>query len=235
MPFFLGDKTMPANQANILLVEDDKAMQSFLLTLLHSQNYQCVCFAHGKAALSHLTLQPVDLILLDLGLADMDGLEVLAQLRQWCNLPVIVISARERELDKVKALDSGANDYVTKPFSAAELLARIRVALRQKEPVVTTWSFGDVVLDPVARTVFKNGDALHLTKTEYEILLLLVRHAEKVLTHNQILQQVWGPTYLDRPEYVRVHMAQLRQKVEETPSNPKYLKTEAGVGYRLCF
>lgn len=235
MPFFLGDKTMPANQANILLVEDDKAMQSFLLTLLHSQNYQCACFAHGKAALSHLTLHPVDLILLDLGLADMDGLEVLAQLRQWCNLPVIVISARERELDKVKALDSGANDYVTKPFSAAELLARIRVALRQKEPVVTTWSFGDVVLDPVARTVFKNGDALHLTKTEYEILLLLVRHAEKVLTHNQILQQVWGPTYLDRPEYVRVHMAQLRQKVEETPSNPKYLKTEAGVGYRLCF
>ncbi len=235
MQFFLGDKTMPANQANILLVEDDKAMQSFLLTLLHSQNYQCTCYANGIDAMSHLTLQPVDLILLDLGLADMDGLEVLSQLRQWCNLPVIVISARERELDKVKALDCGANDYVTKPFSAAELLARIRVALRQKEPVISTWTFGDIVLDPVARTVLKKGEALHLTKTEYEILLLMVRHAEKVLTHNQILQQVWGPTYLDRPEYVRVHMAQLRQKIEETPSNPKYLKTEAGVGYRLCF
>ncbi len=226
---------MHASLANILLVEDDKAMQSFLLTLLHSQNYECTSFANGKAALSHLTLHPVDLILLDLGLADMVWLDLLIQLRQWCNLPVIVISARERELDKVKALDCGANDYVTKPFSAAELLARIRVALRQKDPVITTWSFGEVVIDPVARTVLKKNEALHLTKTEYEILLLMVRHAEKVLTHNQILQQVWGPTYLDRPEYVRVHMAQLRQKIEDTPSNPKYLKTEAGVGYRLCF
>ncbi len=222
------------NETKILLVEDDKAMQSFLVTLLQSQNYHCASFANGKEALSHLTLHPVDLILLDLGLADMDGIELLTQLRQWSSVPVIVISARERELDKVKALDCGANDYVTKPFSAAELLARVRVALRQKEPAVTKWTFGDVVLDPVARIVHKNGQALHLTKTEYEILLLMVRHAEKVLTHNQILQQVWGPNYLDRPEYVRVHMAQLRQKIEKMPSNPQHLKTEAGVGYRLC-
>lgn len=224
---------MSNNQANLLLVEDDKAMQSFLLTLFQSQNYSCVSFANGKDALSYLTLQPVDLILLDLGLADMDGLELLSQLRQWCHLPVIVISARERELDKVKALDSGANDYVTKPFSAAELLARIRVALRKKEPMVSIWSFGDITLDPVARTVLRSGEPIHLTKTEYEILLLMLKHAEKVLTHNQILQQVWGPNYLDRPEYVRVHMAQLRQKIESMPSNPRYLKTEAGVGYRL--
>ena len=217
----------------ILVLEDDPAMQSFLTTLLKSKQYQTYSFEHGMAALQHLTQQQVDLILLDLGLADMDGQLWLQQLRSWCDTPVIVISARQSEQDKVQALDHGANDYVTKPFSAAELLARIRANLRQISPQQQTFSFGKVRLDPVLRTVSRDGADVHLTKTEYDILLLLMRHADKVLTHNQILSQVWGKTYTDRPEYVRVHMAQLRQKLEDSPAAPVYLKTEPGVGYRL--
>jgi len=217
----------------ILVLEDDPAMQSFLGTLLKTQQHQVYSFSEGIAALQHLVQQPVELILLDLGLADMDGQLWLAQLRSWCDTPVIVISARHREQDKVQALDNGANDYVTKPFSAAELLARVRANLRHNTPQQQAFSFGDVRLDPVLRQVSRAGAEVHLTKTEYDILLLLMRHADKVLTHNQILTQVWGKTYTDRPEYVRVHMAQLRQKLEDTPAAPVYLKTEPGVGYRL--
>jgi len=217
----------------ILLLEDDPAMQSFLTTLLQTQQHQVHSFSHGLAALHHLTQQRVDLILLDLGLADMDGQLWLRQLRQWCDTPVIVISARQSEFDKVQALDHGANDYVTKPFSAAELLARIRANLRQQQIEHPVFSFGNICLDPVLRIVSRSGIEVHLTKTEYDILLLLMRHADKVLTHNQILSQVWGKTYIDRPEYVRVHMAQLRQKLEDTPAAPRHLKTEPGVGYRL--
>lgn len=217
----------------ILVLEDDPAMQSFLTTLLHTQQHQVHSFSHGLAALQHLTQQRVDLILLDLGLADMDGQLWLAQLRQWCDTPVIVISARQSESDKVQALDHGANDYVTKPFSAAELMARIRANLRQFQLQHPVFSFGNVCLDPVQRVVSRHGVEVHLTKTEYDILLLLMRHADKVLTHNQILSQVWGKAYIDRPEYVRVHMAQLRQKLEDTPAAPRHLKTEPGVGYRL--
>ncbi|PKM19757.1 MAG: DNA-binding response regulator [Gammaproteobacteria bacterium HGW-Gammaproteobacteria-15] len=217
----------------ILVLEDDPAMQSFLSTLLKTQQHQVYSFSEGIAALQHLVQQPVDLILLDLGLADMDGQLWLAQLRSWCDTPVIVISARHREQDKVQALDNGANDYVTKPFSAAELLARIRANLRHNTPQQQAFSFGNIRLDPVLRQVSRAGAEVHLTKTEYDILLLLMRHADKVLTHNQILTQVWGKTYTDRPEYVRVHMAQLRQKLEDTPAAPVYLKTEPGVGYRL--
>ncbi|SEH71256.1 two-component system, OmpR family, KDP operon response regulator KdpE [Rheinheimera pacifica] len=217
----------------ILVLEDDPAMQSFLGTLLKTQQHQVYSFGEGIAALQHLVQQPVDLILLDLGLADMDGQLWLAQLRSWCDTPVIVISARHREQDKVQALDNGANDYVTKPFSAAELLARVRANLRHNTPQQQAFSFGDIRLDPVLRQVSRAGAEVHLTKTEYDILLLLMRHADKVLTHNQILTQVWGKTYTDRPEYVRVHMAQLRQKLEDSPAAPVYLKTEPGVGYRL--
>lgn len=217
----------------ILVLEDDPAMQSFLSTLLKTQQHQVYGFSEGIAALQHLVQQPVDLILLDLGLADMDGQLWLAQLRSWCDTPVIVISARHREQDKVQALDNGANDYVTKPFSAAELLARIRANLRHNTPQPQAFSFGDIRLDPVLRQVSRAGAEVRLTKTEYDILLLLMRNADKVLTHNQILTQVWGKAYTDRPEYIRVHMAQLRQKLEDTPAAPVYLKTEPGVGYRL--
>ena len=219
---------------SILVLEDDPAMQSFLTTLLKSKQYQTYSFEHGMAALQHLTQQQVDLILLDLGLADMDGQLWLQQLRSWCDTPVIVISARQSEQDKVQALDHGANDYVTKPFSSAELLARVRATLRQQQKTAKPLAFADIKLDPVQRIVTKSGEQVHLTKTEYEMLLCLLRHAGSALTHNQILTQVWGATYQDRPEYIRVHMAQLRQKLEDNPAAPQHLKTEAGVGYRLC-
>ncbi len=217
----------------ILVLEDDPAMQSFLTTLLKTKTYQALSFAQGMPALQYLVQQSVDLILLDLGLADMDGQLWLEQLRSWSDTPVIVISARQSEKDKVKALDNGANDYVTKPFSAAELLARIRANLRQSIPSQQVFSFGQIQVDPVQRKVSRAGQDIHLTKTEYDILLLLLRHADRVLTHNQILSQVWGAAYIDRPEYVRVHMGQLRQKLEDLPAAPRYLKTEPVVGYRL--
>lgn len=217
----------------ILVLEDDPAMQSFLTTLLKTKAYQPASFEQGLPALQYLVQQGVDLILLDLGLADMDGQLWLEQLRSWSDTPVIVISARQSEQDKVKALDNGANDYVTKPFSAAELLARIRANLRQSIPSQQVFSFGQIQVDPVQRKVSRAGQDIHLTKTEYDILLLLLRHADRVLTHNQILSQVWGAAYIERPEYVRVHMGQLRQKLEDLPAAPRYLKTEPGVGYRL--
>ncbi|MGP9799948.1 response regulator transcription factor [Rheinheimera sp. NSM] len=217
----------------ILVLEDDPAMQSFLSTLLKSHQHKVLSFTAGLPALQCLVTEPAELILLDLGLSDMDGQEWLQQLRSWCGIPVIVISARHSEQDKVQALDNGANDYVTKPFSAAELMARIRANLRKVASAQQVFAFGEVQLDPVSRTVQRGGQPVHLTKTEYDILLLLMRHADKVLTHNQILTQVWGKTYTERPEYVRVHMAQLRQKLEANPAAPAFLKTEPGVGYRL--
>ncbi len=218
----------------LLVLEDDPGLQSFLQTLLQSQGYQSMIQAQGIQGFELLKQYSFDLILLDLGLADMEGLDWLQQLRSWSEVPVIVISARGKEQDKVRALDSGANDYVTKPFSSAELLARIRATLRRQQQTARPLAFADVKLDPVQRIVTKAGEQVHLTKTEYDILLLLMRHLGSALTHNQILQQVWGEQYQGRPEYIRVHMAQLRQKLEDNPSAPVHFKTEAGVGYRLC-
>ncbi|RVU37145.1 response regulator transcription factor [Rheinheimera riviphila] len=217
-----------------LIIEDDLAVQSFLQTLLQSQNFNVQSSGSGQTGLQILSSQTFDLVLLDLGLADLDGQQVLQQLRQWTAVPVIVISARGKEQDKIQALDAGANDYITKPFSAGELLARIRAALRQHQGTVQTLQFGKVLIDPVQRQISKAGAPLHLTKTEYDILLLLLRHAGNVLTHNQILRQVWGEMYQGRPEYVRVHVATLRQKIEDNPATPQFIKTEAGVGYRFC-
>lgn len=225
---------MKTTIASVLVLEDDAGMQSFLQTLLQSQGYALQLCAEGQAGLQLLASQPFDLLLLDLGLPDIDGIELLRQLRQWSDIPVIVISARGKEQDKVTALDSGANDYVTKPFSAGELLARLRAALRPRHGQSPVLSFGAVRVDPVQRLVHKADALVHLTKTEYEMLLCLLRHAGSALTHNQILTQVWGAAYQDRPEYIRVHMAGLRQKLEDNPAAPEHLKTEAGVGYRLC-
>lgn len=219
----------------ILILEDDPAMQSFLVTLLKNHQHQVINFSSGLAALHYLKTEAVDLILLDLGLQDIDGQHWLTQLRSWSDTAVIVISARHREQDKIQALDSGAHDYVTKPFSAAELMARVRANLRKTMSGAPSLSFSDIVIDPIARTVQRAGNNIHLTKTEYDILLLLVKHTGKVLTHNFILTHIWGAAYTDRPEYIRVHIAQLRQKLEHTPANPRFLKTEPGVGYRLTF
>lgn len=217
----------------ILVLEDDPAMQSFLTTLLRTHQLKVVSFTEGLTALQHLVTDPVDLVLLDLGLADIDGQHWLQQLRSWNQVPVIVISARHGENDKVIALDNGANDYVTKPFSANELMARVRANLRKPQSRQHIFAFGRVQLDPVSHRVTKNQQEVHLTKTEFQLLLLLMRHADHVLTHNFILSEVWGKAYIDRPEYVRVHMGQLRQKLEDNPATPAYLKTEPGVGYRL--
>ena len=223
--------TVPAQ--HILLLEDDAGLQSFLSTLLQSQQYQLTVAGDAVTALNLLATQSFDLLLLDLGLPDLDGISVLRQLRQWSDIAIIVISARGKEQDKVQALDCGANDYVTKPFSAAELLARLRAALRPKQGHQPLPGFGEVRVDPVQRLVWRQQQLVHLTKTEYDILLFLLKNAGSALTHNQILTAVWGANYQDRPEYIRVHMAGLRQKLEVNPALPVHLKTEAGVGYRL--
>jgi len=221
------------SQSRLLLVEDDAGLQSFLTTLLQSQHYQLQLCASGQQALALLSQSDFDVVLLDLGLPDFDGVKLLRELRQWSDIPVIVISARDKEQDKILALDSGANDYVTKPFSAAELLARLRATLRSRQGHKPLLSFGDMRVDPVQRLVWRGDEQVHLTKTEYDILLFLLKNAGLALTHNQILTAVWGAQYQGRPEYIRVHVAGLRQKIEQNPSAPQYLKTEAGVGYRL--
>jgi len=221
------------SQSRLLLVEDDAGLQSFLTTLLQSQHYQLQLCASGQQALALLSQSDFDVVLLDLGLPDFDGVKLLRELRQWSDIPVIVISARDKEQDKILALDSGANDYVTKPFSAAELLARLRATLRSRQGHKPLLSFGDMRVDPVQRLVWRGDEQVHLTKTEYDILLFLLKNAGLALTHNQILTAVWGAQYQGRPEYIREHVAGLRQKIEQNPSAPQYLKTEAGVGYRL--
>ena len=183
-------------------------------------------------------MQHPDLIILDLGLPDLDGLEVTRRLREWTSTPIIVLSARNQERDKVDALDAGADDYLTKPFGTAELLARLRVALRHAiqatqgsdEPVFTS---GDLRVDQAHRHVFVGAREVHLTPIEYKLLLVLVQHAGKVVTRKQLLHDVWGPSYVDEMHYLRVYMGQLRHKLEADPTRPRYLLTEPGVGYRL--
>lgn len=225
---------MTAPQPHILIIEDDVSMTRFLQTLLRSHDYGVAVATSGAEGLRCLSARTPELVLLDLGLGDMDGVALLRELRSWSAMPVIVISARERETEKVEALDAGADDYLTKPFGAQELLARIRVALRRPaRDTELPLQLGAITVDPVARRVCKNGELLHLTPTEYKLLLFLLRHAEKVVTHRQILSAVWGPAHVEHHEYVRVHMSQLRQKLEAQPAHPRILLTEPGIGYRL--
>jgi two-component system KDP operon response regulator KdpE len=187
-------------------------------------------------AVMMLTSHNPELVLLDLGLPDGDGIDLAKQIREWSRVPIIVLSARGREDDKVAALDAGADDYLTKPFGVNELLARMRVALRHArgdDPAVQTFEFGEVKIDLVRREVFRGTEELHLTPIEYKLLILFAQNAGKVLTHRQILKEVWGPAYASQTHYVRVHMAELRKKVETDPSRPRLLVTEPGVGYRL--
>ena len=177
--------------------------------------------------------QCFDMVLLDLGLLDMDGQAWLLEVRQWSQIPILVLSARDGEVEKVTALDNGANDYITKPFSANELLARMRVLLRSASAPSVALQCGNISIDPHKHVVMLNGSEVKLTNKEYKILLILFQNKDKVLTHNAILSNVWGEQYINRPEYIRVHMAQLRQKLEENPASPKHLLTEPAVGYRL--
>ncbi len=222
----------------ILLIEDEPQMRRFLRITLQTQGYRLVEAETGKDGVMQATTRNPDVVLLDLGLPDIDGLEVTQQLREWSQTPIIVISAREQERDKVNALDAGADDYLTKPFSAGELMARIRVALRhvarqtagKQEPV---FALQNLRVDLAQRQVFIDDSEVHLTPIEYKLLTTLVRYAGKVVTHRQLLKEVWGPSAVDDVQYLRVYMKQLRQKLELDPSKPQLLVTTPGVGYRL--
>jgi two-component system KDP operon response regulator KdpE len=221
----------------ILVIDDEPPIQKFLRVTLDAQGYQVVEAVTGKAGLIQAASRTPDLIILDLGLPDIDGVEVTRQLRQWTKVPVIVVSARGKEQDKILALDAGADDYLTKPFGVGELMARVRVALRHAaagtdtgQPVFTV---GELQVDLAKREVTVAGNAIHLTRNEFKLLTVLVQHAGKVLTHRQLLEEVWGPGSGNETHYLRVYLNQLRQKLEADPAQPKYLRTEPGVGYRL--
>lgn len=228
---------MGEHARHVLVVEDEREMQHFLRVLLESHDFVVATAATGTEAIRAVAEQPPDVVLLDLGLPDMEGLEVARQLREWTKVPIVVISARGREDDKVDALDMGADDYITKPFGSRELLARLRAALRRtgqpSSDAVPVVRFGRVVIDRSTRRVHRDDEEVHLTRTEYQLLGMFLRHPDRVLTHRQLLVAVWGPSAAGRKHYVRVYMAQLRQKLEEDPARPAHLVTETGVGYRL--
>jgi two-component system KDP operon response regulator KdpE len=222
----------------VLVIEDESPIRKFLRTGLESQGFQLVEAVTGKEGLAQAATRAPDIVLLDIGLPDIDGFEVVARLREWSNTPVLVLSARGQERDKVKALDAGADDYVTKPFSMGELLARMRVALRHRARVQTggdsaVVEIDGLVVDLERRQVTVSGKPVRLTPIEYRLLSLLARHAGKVLTHDVLLREVWGPGYTQQHHYLRVYMAQLRHKLEADPARPRLLITEPGVGYRL--
>jgi two-component system KDP operon response regulator KdpE len=220
------------------VVEDEPQMRRFLRASLSAHGYRLVEATTAAEAVLIASTHNPDLVLLDLGLPDEDGIVLASRLREWSRVPILVISARGREDDKVAALDAGADDYLTKPFGVQELLARMRVALRHaqlatSENTRTALEFGGLRIDLVRRAVTIDGREVHLTPIEYKLLALLAQHAGKVLTHRQILKEVWGPSYASQTHYVRVHMAELRKKIEADPAQPKLLVTEQGVGYRL--
>ena len=230
---------MTGNKGLILLIEDEPQMRRFLRVTLQSHGYVLIETSTGQEGLTQATAHNPDVILLDLGLPDLDGLDVLGRIREWSHTPVIILSAREQEHDKIRALDAGANDYLTKPFSAGELLARIRVALRNQglqaglsEPVFV---LDTLRVDLSKRRVFLKESEIHLTPIEYKLLAYLVKNAGKVIMHKQLLEEVWGPAYANQVHYVRIYMGMLRHKLEEDPSRPRFFINEPGVGYRLRF
>lgn len=222
----------------ILIVEDDSQIRRFLRAVLTNEGYQLIEATTAQEGIRQVGLRHPDLIILDLGLPDRDGLEVTRDLREWTTTPIIVLTARSQENDKVSALDMGADDYLTKPFGTNELLARLRVALRHAiqavqgsgEPV---FAVGDLRVDLAYRKVFVGEKEVHLTPIEYQLLLMLIQYAGKVVTRRQLLHDVWGPDYVDESHYLRIYMSQLRHKLEADPTRPRYLITEPGVGYRL--
>ncbi len=222
----------------IVLIEDEPQIRRFLRPTLVSQGYRLFEATTGEGGLVEAATRQPDVVVLDLGLPDMDGIEVIRRLREWTRIPIIVLSARGQERDKIAALDEGADDYVTKPFAVGELLARMRVALRHvaqssREPTDSIFTVHDVRVDLARRRVFVGDAEVRLTRTEYKLLTMLIRHAGKVLTHRQLLQEVWGPSHAEETHYLRVYMGQLRHKLEADPARPRFLLTEPGVGYRL--
>ncbi len=228
-----------SNKLMIMIVEDDAAIANFVAATLSTRDYRTLIVTKGRDAVAMAASHCPDLILLDLGLPDIDGLEVLKAIRSWTGLPVIIVSARGHENEKVEALDLGADDYVTKPFSTAELLARIRTALRHRQTItrdnvteLTKLRAGNLEIDIKCRTVRLAGQEIHLTPIEYKIVTLLARHLGRVLTYDAIMREVWGP-YVNEREALRVNMANIRRKLENNPGEPQYIVTEVGVGYRM--
>ena len=223
----------------IVLIEDEPQIRRFLRPALAGQGYRLFEAATGEAGLVEAATRQPDLVILDLGLPDMDGIEVIRRLREWTAIPIVILSARGQESDKIAALDAGADDYVSKPFGIGELLARTRVALRRAargpgEAGEATFSIGDLQVDLGRRQVMVAGEAVHLTPIEYRLLTTLIRYSGKILTHQHLLREVWGPNQTDQAQYLRVYIAQLRRKLEKDPARPRYLLTEPGVGYRLA-
>ena len=230
---------MSTNPPLILLIEDELPIRRFLRTSLAAEDFRLVEVETGEQGIRVAAQQPPDLVILDLGLPDIDGQDVLRRLREWLQAPIIILSARDQEKQKVTALDNGADDYLTKPFSTAELLARIRVALRHSmhlsgDADSSTFTTGNLKVDLGLRRVFVEDREIHLTPLEYKLLTTLVRHAGKVLTHRVLLKEVWGPLHSRETHYLRVFMASLRRKIEKDSAEPKLLLTEPGVGYRLA-
>jgi two-component system KDP operon response regulator KdpE len=226
---------MAPEGARILVIDDEHQIRRMLNVALSAHGYSLAEASSGKEGLSQASIFHPDLVVLDLGLPDLDGMEVISRLREWTQVPIIVLSVRERENDKIDALDAGADDYLTKPFSMGELLARIRVAIKhfaksEDEPVLI---FSDLTIDLARRIVLLLGQEVKLTPTEYEILKYLALHSGRVITHGQLLRAVWGPNYQGETHYLRVYIGQLRRKIEKNPTQPRYIMTEAGVGYRF--
>ena len=226
-------------RANLLLVEDDPQIQRFLATALEAHGYALFAAGTGSEGVQLAATRQPDILIVDLGLPDMSGLDVIQRVREWFTRPIIVLSARENETDKVAALDLGADDYLTKPFGIGELLARLRVAERHlagRSGVSgdAQIQLGDVTIDLAAHRVYRGDADIHLTPIEYQLLTTLARHRGKVLTHRQLLREVWGAAHVESPQYLRIYMRTLRRKIELDPARPKLLLTEVGVGYRLA-
>ena len=220
-----------------VLIEDDPAIRKFLSTSLTAEGFKLFEAETGKQGMIEASIRKPDLIILDLGLPDIDGVELIKRIREWSLMPIIILSARSNEQHKIEALDAGADDYLTKPFSLGELLARIRAALRRSlinpEQSQELFQTGDLIVDLFKRQVLLNHQEIHLTPIQYRLLSVLVRNAGKVLTHQYLLKEVWGLPYQENAHYLRIYMSQLRQKLEIDPTQPQYLLTESGIGYRL--
>jgi len=226
------------DRIKIVVIDDEPAIAKLIRTAYARENVEVLDAANGEGGMQLVALANPDLVILDLGLPDIDGQEVCRRLREWTQVPIIVLTARGQEQDKVTALDNQADDYITKPFSTAELQARVRNALRHsrlngRDEADPRFVSGALCIDLMARVVTLDGNEVHLTPIEYKLLVTLVRHAGMVLTHRQLLEAVWGPAYVDELHYLRVYMGQLRQKLEPDPTRPKFIRTESGVGYRL--
>jgi len=219
------------------VVDDEPQIQRALRAGLTAQGYTVTLAGLGEQALDQAALSPPDLVVLDLSLPDMSGLEVCRALRAWTSVPILILSAREQERDKVDALDMGADDYLTKPFGMGELLARVRAGLRRRRserlPVAALLEFGDITVDTARRIVTRHGDEVHMTPREYDLLCYLAVNADRVVTHRQVLSHIWGPENAEETQYLRVHIGHLRRKLETDPARPQWLITEPGVGYRF--